>query len=133
MTWGSGKRIDVHELSEIFLREQDNNAENINLVSPTIYVDLIVQAIKEAKEKGLSIPIVYNSNGYEKVCTLRKLEGLVDVYLPDLKYSDDSLGVKFSKVNNYFEIATKAIKEMERQVGSPKFDDRRYYTKGAYC
>ena len=96
--------------------KQENKAENINLVSPTIYADKIAEAIKIAREKGLKIPIIYNSNGYERVETLKNLKGLIDVYLPDLKYSDNELGLKYSKVPNYFEIAQNAIKEMEEQV-----------------
>lgn len=99
-------------------------------MSPTIYADKIVEALKIAKEKGLKIPIVYNSNGYENIETLKKLEGLVDIYLPDLKYADNEISLKYSKIENYFEIAKKAIKEMERQVGRPKFDERGMIKKG---
>lgn len=113
---GKGRKITIEELSEIFLEHQKNNAENINLVSPTIYVDKIVKSLQIAKSNGLNIPIIYNSNGYESIDTLRKLEGLIDVYLPDLKYYDNELAMRYSKVKNYFEIATQAIKEMERQV-----------------
>ena len=127
---GYGRKIDVNELSDIFIKQQENGAENINLVSPTIYVDKIVDALKIAKEKGLKIPIVYNTNGYERVETLKKLNGLIDIYLPDLKYYYNNLGEKYSKVKNYFEIATEAIKEMYRQVGTPKFDKNGMIIKG---
>ena len=113
---GKGKKIEVSELADIFLKEQADGAYNINLVSPTIYVDKIIPAIRLAKDNGLTLPIIYNSNGYEKVDTLKELEGLIDVYLPDLKYADESLATKYSNVKNYFNIATAAIKEMERQV-----------------
>ena len=127
---GNGKEISIEELADIFLREPKNDAENINLVSPTIYADKIAEAIKIAKEKGLNLPIIYNTNGYENIETLKKLEGLIDVFLPDLKYYYNELGVKYSKVSNYFEIATSAIQEMYRQVGNPVFDGNGKITKG---
>ena len=127
---GNGKKIEVEELSNIFLKQQEKNAENINLVSPTIYADKIVEAIKIAKEKGLMIPIIYNTNGYENIETLKKLDGYIDVYLPDLKYYYEELAIKYSKVQNYFKIATEAIKEMYKQVGSPKFDENGMIKKG---
>lgn len=111
----------MQELAEIFLKHQEKSAENINLVSPTIYIDKIKEAILLAKEKGLKLKIIYNTNGYENVESLKKLEGIIDIYLPDLKYSNDEIAKKYSKVENYFEIATKAIKEMERQVDVPEF------------
>lgn len=120
---GNGKVITVDELSDIFMKQQEARAHNINLVSPTIYADKIAQAIHLAQRKGLCIPIIYNSNGYENVDILRMLDGLIDVYLPDLKYGYNELGVKYSGVKNYFEIATNAILEMERQVGAPRFDE----------
>ena len=109
---------------------QKQNAENINLVSPTIYANKIADALKIAKSKGLNIPIIYNSNGYEKVETLSKLEGLIDVYLPDFKYYDDDLAFKFSKIKNYSNFAKSAIMEMERQVGVPKFNQKGMIKKG---
>ena len=126
----NGKKIEVEGLSNIFLKQQEKNAENINLVSPTIYADKIVEAIKIAKEKGLKIPIIYNTNGYENIETLKKLDGYIDVYLPDLKYYYEELAIKYSKVQNYFKIATEAIKEMYKQVGSPKFDENGMIKKG---
>ncbi len=116
---GLGREISIEELAEIFIDEQNKNAENINLVTPTMYVYHIIEAIKIAKNKGLKIPIVYNSNGYENVETIKKLDGYIDIYLPDLKYYDDDLAFKYSGVKNYFENATSAIKEMYNQVGSP--------------
>ena len=120
---GKGKEITIEELAQIFLKQQEKGVENINLVTPTSYIPQIIESIKLAKNKGLSIPIVYNTNGYEKIETLKLLEGYIDVYLPDLKYAENDLGLKYSKVNNYFEIATKAIKEMARQAGAPKFNE----------
>ena len=120
---GKGKEITIEELAEIFIKQQENDVENINLVTPTTYVPQIIEAIKIARKNGLKIPIVYNTNGYEKVETLKMLEGYIDIYLPDLKYSDDLLAKRLSKVDNYFEIATDAIKEMHRQVGNTSFNE----------
>ena len=127
---GKGREISIEELAEIFIEQQNRNVENINLVTPTSYTLQIIEAIKIAKKKGLVIPIIYNTNGYEEVETLKLLEGYVDVYLPDLKYYDDGIGKKYSKIDNYFEIATKAIQEMYRQVGSPVLDERGMIRKG---
>ena len=127
---GKGNEISIEELSKIFLNLQEKGANNINLVTPTIYAYQIVEALKIAKSKGLNIPIVYNSNGYESIDTLKTLEGYIDVYLPDLKYYYEDIALKYSGVKNYFEIATKAIKEMYRQVGSPKFDKNGLIQKG---
>lgn len=127
---GKGKDITIEELAEIFLIQQKKGVENINLVTPTSYTYQIIEAIKIAKKKGLTIPILYNTNAYEKVETLKQLEGYIDIYLPDLKYAKNDLGEKFSNVKNYFEIATKAIKEMVRQVGVPKLDEDGKMKKG---
>ena len=127
---GKGKEITIEELANIMLKQQENGVENINLVTPTSYAFHIKEAIKIAKKEGLKIPIIYNTNGYEKVETLQMLEGLVDIYMPDLKYFDNELGKKYSKVDNYFEIATKAIKEMYKQVGAPVLDENGVMKKG---
>lgn len=119
---GDGREIEVEELAEIFLSLQDQKAHNINLVTPTMYVPQIKEAILIAKEKGLLLPIIYNSSGYETVETIKSLKGYIDVYLPDFKYSSNILGLKYSHVQNYFEVATKAIQEMYYQVGDPIFD-----------
>lgn len=125
-----GKEVTIEELSTIMLEQQNNKAENINLVTPTMYAYQIKEAIKLAREKGLKIPIIYNSNGYEKVETLKDLEGYIDVYLPDLKYYSNEMAIKYSKAPNYFEVASKAILEMIRQVGAPKFDENGMIQKG---
>lgn len=127
---GKGKEISIEELADIFLIQQNRKVENINLVTPTSYTIQILEAIKIAKRNGLKIPIIYNTNGYERVETLKLLEGYIDIYLPDLKYYKNELGKKYSKIENYFEIATKAIQEMYRQVGSPKLDKRGIIQKG---
>ena len=127
---GKGKEISIEELSQIMLEQQEKGVENINLVTPTSYAIQIIEAIKIAKKRGLKIPIVYNTNGYESVETLKLLEGYIDIYLPDLKYYDNELGKKYSKVNDYFKIATEAIKEMYRQVGQPILDENGIMRKG---
>ena len=127
---GKGKEISIEELAEIFIEQQKNDVENINLVTPTSYVPQIIEAIKIARGKGLELPIVYNTNGYEKVETLQLLEGFVDIYLPDFKYSDNALAKKLSKVDNYFEVTTNALKEMYRQNGKAVFNEEGVMQKG---
>ena len=127
---GKVTEITINRLAEIFLEQQEKDVENINLVTPTSYVPQIIEAIKLARKQGLKLPIVYNTNGYEKVETLKMLEGYIDIYLPDLKYSDNKLAKRLSKVDNYFEITTEALKEMYRQTGKAIFDDRGIMKKG---
>ena len=127
---GKGREISIDELASIFIKQQEKDVENINLVTPTSYVPQIIEAIKIARNKGLKLPIVYNTNGYEKVETLKMLEGYVDIYLPDFKYSDNELAKRLSKVDNYFEIATQALTEMYKQTGKAVFDDRGIMQKG---
>lgn len=117
----SWRAITVSRLSDIFLELQEKGAHNINLVTPTHFVPQIITALKAAKKQGLSIPIVYNTSAYEKTDTLKKLEGLVDIYLPDLKYQDALLSERYSHAPDYFETASRAIAEMVRQVGAPVF------------
>ena len=116
---GYGKEITIKRFSEICLELQSRGANNINLVTPTHYVPLIRKGLIQAKNRGLIIPIVYNTSSYENEATIESMKGLVDVYLADLKYYDDSYAKKYSNCNNYFEVATKAIGKMIEQVGSP--------------
>ena len=116
-----GEEISIERLSNIFIELQEMKAHNINLVTPTHYIPLIKDSIILAKEKGLNIPIVYNTSGYEKVDSLKLLEGLIDIYMPDFKYYDNKLG-KYSNVSNYFEVASTAIEEMYREVGKPVYN-----------
>lgn len=125
-----GKKITIERLSEIFLELQEQGANNINLVTPTHFVPQIIEALKISKNKGLNIPIVYNSSGYENIETLKLLDGYIDIYLPDFKYFDNKYAVKYSKCPNYFEYASKAIEEMVRQAGLPKFNEKELLTKG---
>lgn len=127
---GSGKKISVFELADIFLKLQEEGCDNVNLITPTIYALQIKEAIIIAKDKGLSIPIIYNSSGYETVETLKKLEGYIDVYLPDFKYANDEIAYKYSGVMNYSTVAKNAIFEMKRQVGNAEFDNEGIITNG---
>lgn len=125
-----GKTVSEEELANEFLKLQEKGAHNINLVTGCIYVPQMIEALKLAKNQGLSIPIVYNSSGYEKRETIQMLEGFVDIYLPDLKYYYNDLAKDLSGIENYFEIATTAIKEMYKQVGNPIFDENGILQKG---
>ena len=121
--YGFGKEVSIEELSNIFLNLQSQGALNINLVSATQYIPQVAQALVLAKKDGLVIPVIYNSNGYEKVDALKILDGLIDIYLPDLKYFDNYYSKEYSFAENYFLNATSAILEMYRQVGSPNYKD----------
>lgn len=125
-----GKVVTVRRLAEIFLELQAQGAHNINLVTPTHYVVAIIEALELAKKRGLILPIVYNCSGYERVEALQMLEGLVDIYLPDCKYYLEDRAKKYSHAPLYFEVASKAIEEMVRQVGSPKFNKEGIMQKG---
>ncbi len=127
---GKGKEITVEELADIFIEQQEKKAENINLVTPTMYVYQIIEAIKIARKNGLHIPIVYNTNSYETVETIKLLKGYIDIYLPDLKYYYNDIAYKYSKIHNYFETATNAIQEMYNQVGAPTLDESGIMKKG---
>lgn len=117
----AGKNISIDRLSEIFLELQAKHANNINLVTATHFIPQICLALKKAKASGLTIPVVYNTSGYEEVSSLKMLEGLVDIYLPDLKYYSSELSALCSNAPDYFEKAAAAIAEMYRQVGRPVF------------
>lgn len=127
---GVGMNISIKRLSEIFLEQQSRGAHNINLVTPTHFVPQIIEAINISRNNGLTLPIVYNSNGYENLNTIKDLEGYIDIYLPDLKYFDDKYSIKYSNAPNYFETASKAIEEMYKQVGEPIFDANGMMKKG---
>lgn len=126
----NGKEITIEELADEFIKLQKQKVNNINLVTGFMYVPQIIEAIKIAKSKGLVIPIVYNTSGYESVETLKLLEGYVDIYLPDFKYYYNELGEEYSHVKNYFEITKDAISEMLRQVPENIFDENGIMKKG---
>ena len=115
---GFGAEISVERLAEIFIEQQRRGAANIELVTPTHYADKICAAIDIAKARGLTLPIVWNSNAYENLETLENLRGRVDIFLPDLKYFDDVPAKIFSNAPNYFSIASAAVKKMFELVGS---------------
>ena len=125
-----GQEISVEDFSNICLNLEKQGANNINLVTPTPHIPLIIEGIKLAKEKGLSIPIVYNTSGYETVETIKMLNGIIDIYLPDLKYFNDKYAIKYSHVNDYFKYASAALDEMYKQVGKPRFNKDGIMQKG---
>ncbi len=125
-----GKIITGERLSGIYLELQEKGANNINLVTPTHYVPQIIESIENARKMGLTLPIVYNTSGYEKAETLRMLDGIVDVYLPDFKYMSADLAEKYSNAPDYADCAKSALAEMVRQAGKPVFDDRGVIQKG---
>jgi len=119
---GHGNPVSISDLSKMMLDLQKQGCHNINLVTPTHFVAQIIAAIGEAKSKGLSIPIVYNTSGYESLSTLKLLEGIIDIYLPDAKYADNLIAQKYSGAENYFSVLKEALREMYRQVGDLKVD-----------
>lgn len=127
---GKGNEVSAQELADIMLELQRTGCHNINLVSPTHCVAQILEALLIAFEEGLKIPIVYNTGGYDSVDTLKLLDGIVDIYMPDIKYGDDETGNRYSQVPDYFTVAKKAVKEMHRQVGDLKTDDSGIAVKG---
>lgn len=124
------RTLTPDELASEMLRLQAEGAHNINFVSPSHVVFQMADAVQAAKEKGLVIPVVYNSNGYDSVDSLRKIRGLVDIYLPDIKYLDNGLGKQFSNVDNYADIVPGALTEMLDQVGHLEMDDEGIAVRG---
>lgn len=125
-----GLAVSVERLGEIFLELKEKGAANINLVTGAHYVPQIIEALKLARMQGMDLPVVYNSSGYEKLETLKLLEGYVDIYLPDFKYMEPDLAQKFSHAPDYVERAKAAIKEMVRQSGSCQFGEDGYIRRG---
>lgn len=125
-----GKEVGENRLAEIFLELQEQKANNINLVTPTHFVPQIIRALDIARAGGLKLPVVYNTSGYERAETLKRLEGYVDVYLPDFKYLDAEHAAKYSRAADYPEVAKAALGEMVRQCGKPRFDERGMMQKG---
>lgn len=120
-----GKEISVERLSEIFFELMEQGANNINLVTPGHFVPQIVIALERAKGQGMNLPVVYNTGSYENVDTLKKLEGLVDIYLPDFKYMSEHLSQRYSHAPDYPAVAKGAIAEMFRQTGAPVFEENK--------
>lgn len=122
---GFGVEVSIERLAQIFIEQQSRGASNVELVTPTHYAPQIIDAVSIARARGLSIPVVWNSNGYERVSTIDRLKNVVDVYLPDLKYFDNQAAVEISDAPNYFRHASRAIEAMFAQVGTPIFDGDR--------
>jgi len=118
-----GEKMEPEELAKRMIYLQEKGCYNINFVTPTHFIPQIVASVKEACKMGLKLPLVYNCGGYEKVETLRLLEGIFDIYMPDIKYSDPEVARKYSNAEDYFEVAKKALKEMHRQVGDLKVNE----------
>lgn len=146
---GAGKEVSIRELAEIFLSLRDKGAHNINLVTPSHFAPAIKEALELAKagqshagrgyrdqgytgqcDRPLEIPIVYNTNGYDSLDILHLLDGSIDIYLPDLKYIDSEVSMEYSGAKDYFDIASKAILEMYRQVGKSEIDENGIMTRG---
>ena len=120
----------IEELADIMLKLQGTGCHNINLVSPTIWVPQIIKALVIARDKGLTLPLVYNTGGYDRPGILKMLDGIVDIYMPDIRYSRDDMAEKYSSVKNYVKHNRLSIKEMYEQVGQLKLDDRGVATRG---
>ena len=118
-----GKVISKERLSDIFMELADKGANNINLVTPGQYIPDIVWAVNDAKSRGMKLPIIYNTSGYENVTELKLLEGIVDVYLPDFKYMDSALSAMYSRAKDYPSVAKQALSEMVRQQPDVVIDD----------
>lgn len=125
-----GYEVSINELADIFLDLQRQGANNINLVTPTHYVPQIIKALDIAKKNGMTLPVVYNTGGYESAQTIELLNGYVDVYMPDFKYFNDDIAVKYSKAYNYKKTVTDALDLMYNQVGMPVFDNKGIMQKG---
>jgi putative pyruvate formate lyase activating enzyme len=127
---GEGGEVGAEELAAMMVSLQRRGCHNVNLVTPTHVVPQILEALHLAVSAGLSIPLVYNCGGYESVETLRLLDGIVDIYMPDMKYSDDRIARRYSGVDDYWSMTTAAVKEMHRQVGDLRTDERGVATRG---
>jgi len=119
---GRGKEVGGEELAGMMLELEAGGCHNINFVTPTHYMPQILEAVFIAKGKGLRVPLVYNCGGYESMEALEILDGVIDIYMPDMKYSDDQAAKKYSNAPDYFEINKKAVREMYRQAGDLKIE-----------
>lgn len=128
--YGEGYEVSPSELAKIMLSLQKKGCHNINLVSPSHYVPQIAESISIAAKEGLTLPIVYNTGGYDELDTLKLLEGVIDIYMPDIKFGNNEKAKKYTHSAKYFDIVKAAVKEMYRQVGNLKVDDRKIAYKG---
>ena len=127
---GEGREVDFEELADFMLQLQQMNCHNINLVTPTHVLPQIINALKIAVSKGLTIPLVYNTGGYELAEIIKLLAGIVDIYLPDMRYVDNAAAIKYSNAPDYPEYNQEALREMHRQVGIAKFDKENIIKRG---
>ncbi len=125
-----GEEVSYQRLAQMMIELQSLGCHNVNLVSPTSHVPAIVKSLSIAREKGLNLPLVYNTNTYDSAEVLKLLNGIIDIYMPDAKYSSDVYALKYSSAPNYFEIMKKAIKEMHRQVGDLIINEEGIAVKG---
>jgi putative pyruvate formate lyase activating enzyme len=128
--YGNGRTISIDECKNMMLNLQSREADNINFVTPDHMLPMILIALGQAKKKGLKIPIVYNCSGYQRLDILRQLDGIIDIYLADMRYNDNDMALKYSGCHNYVEINRLAIKEMYHQVGNLKFDNKNLAQSG---
>jgi len=126
----TGEKVSIERLASIMLDLQRSGCHNINLVSPTHYVPQILTALETAIKEGLNIPIVYNTSGYDSVETIKMLDGIIDIYLPDMRYSDNGMALRYSDAPDYMECNRSAIEEMYRQVGDLVLDNGAIAKKG---
>ena len=119
---GSGTAVTIDELVDIFHSLEYKGVHNINLVTPSHFAPSIAKAIKRSKKQGVKVPFLYNSSGYDATSSLKLMEGLIDIYMPDMKYGSDVLGQRYSNVPDYFTVATQALQDMYRQVGAPVYE-----------
>ncbi len=121
---GEGKEVSIRELGEYYLRLQQMGCHNVNLVTPTHYLAQIIQSLDYAVKKGFTLPLVFNSSGYERKEIIEKLDGIIDIYMPDIRYSCDEYAEKYSDAGRYVKYNREALKEMFRQVGNLKSDNK---------
>ncbi len=119
---GEGREVTVKELANMMLGLQKQNCHNVNFVTPSHYMPQILEAVLIARDMGLKLPLVYNCGGYESLEALKILDGVIDIYMPDMKYSDNEISKKYSFAKDYFEVSKKAVREMYRQVGDLKVE-----------
>ncbi len=126
----SGEEVKIEDLAQMMLSLQERSCHNINFVSPTIWVPQILKSLIIARKEGLKLPLVYNTGGYDAIETLELLDGIIDIYMPDIKYSDDAIGLKYSQAPSYWSVVQEAVREMHRQVGNLIINKQRLATRG---
>ena len=130
---GLGKAIDAARLAQIFLELQQKGAHNINLVTATQWLPWVLEALAQARAQGLTLPIVYNTGGYETLETVQLLDGVVDVWLADVKYVSPELSARYSAAPDYFEVCSQVVRQMIHQTGAPRFDETACCKRALFC